>query len=109
MRGGECVGLRCFETRAKAGKGSMIMVASDANGTPLNVEVESASMYEGHIAEETVDRIKMKKHGARRKRPKRLVPKRVISDKGYDDNGLRKRPLHQNLWVGSVSGNFPSV
>ena len=66
------------------------MVASDANGIPLNTEVESASTYEGHVAEKTVNGIKTKKHGTRRKRPKRLVPKRVISDKGYDDDGLRK-------------------
>ena len=68
----------------------MIMVISDANGIPLNTEVESASAYEGHVAEKTIDGIKIKKHGTRRKRPKRLVPMRVISDKGYDDS-LRKR------------------
>ena len=31
------------------------MIASDANGTPLNVKVESASTYEGHVAEKTID------------------------------------------------------
>jgi hypothetical protein len=29
----------------------------DGNGTPLNVEVESAATYEGHVAEKTVDSI----------------------------------------------------
>ena len=69
----------------------MIMVISDANGTPLNTEVESASTYEGHVAEKTVDGIRVKKHTGRKTRTRRLVPKRVISDKGYDDDGLRKR------------------
>jgi len=67
------------------------MVASDANGVPLNTIVASASVYEGHLAEKTIDGIQAKKHGTRRKHPKRLVPERVVSDKGYDDDGLRKR------------------
>ncbi len=67
----------------------MIMVVVDGNGIPLNTEVESASTYEGHVAEKTVEGIQTKKHGTRRKRPKRLTPKRVISDKGYDDDPLR--------------------
>ena len=67
------------------------MVASDAKGVPLNTEVASASTYEGHLAEKTIDGIQVKNHGTRRKRPKRLVPKRVISDKGYDDDKLRGR------------------
>jgi transposase len=65
----------------------MLMVVVDGNGIPLNVEVESAARYEGHVAEKTVVGIKKKKRG---QRAKRLVPKRVISDKGYDDDGLRK-------------------
>ena len=69
----------------------MIMVASDANGVPLNTEVASASTYEGHLAETTIDGIQVKKHGTRRKHPKRLIPERVISDKGYDDDKLRER------------------
>lgn len=69
----------------------MILVAVDENGTPLNAEVESAATYEGHVAEKTVDGIKIKKHGDRRRKPIRLVPVRVISDKGYDDDGLRTK------------------
>lgn len=69
----------------------MIMSAVDGNGTPLNAEVESASTYEGHVAEKTVDGIKIKKHGDRRRKPIRLVPERVVSDKGYDDDGLREK------------------
>ena len=66
------------------------MAVVDRNGIPLNVEVESAATHEGHVAEKTVDGIKIKKQGMRMKQAKRLVPKRVISDKGYDDDGLRK-------------------
>ena len=69
----------------------MIMVVADANGIPLNTEVDSASTYEGHLAEKTVDHIKVKKHGGRKKLATRLVPERVVSDKGYDDDGLRER------------------
>jgi len=68
----------------------MLMAVVDGNGIPLNVEIESAATYEGHVAEKTVDGIKIKKHGKRVKQAKRLVPERVISDKGYDDDGLRK-------------------
>jgi len=69
----------------------MIMSVVDGNGTPLNTEVESASTYEGHVAEKTVDGIKKKKHDKRRRKPTRLIPVRVITDKGYDDDGLRKK------------------
>lgn len=69
----------------------MIMAAVEGTGIPLNVEVESASTYEGHVAEKTVDGIKIRKHGTRRRKPISLVPTRVISDKGYDDDGLRAR------------------
>jgi len=69
----------------------MIMSVVDGNGTPLNAEVESASTYEGHVAEKTVDGIKTKKHDKRRRKAARLVPVRVISDKGFDDDGLRKK------------------
>ena len=69
----------------------MIMSVVDGNGIPLNTEVESASTYEGHVAEKTVDGIKKRKHGKRRRKAIRLVPVRVISDKGYDDDGLRKK------------------
>ena len=68
-----------------------MMVVADGNGVPLNTEIESASTYEGHVAEKTVEGIQVKKHGTRRKRPKRLIPKRVISDQGYDDDPLRER------------------
>ena len=66
-------------------------MAVDGNGVPLNTQVESASTDEGHVAEKTVEGIQVKKHGTRQKRPKRLIPKRVISDKGYDDDPLRAR------------------
>ena len=69
----------------------MIMVAIDEEGVPLNVVVDSASVYEGHLAEETVNNIFVKKHDRRRKHPILRKPKRVIADKGYDDDGLRNR------------------
>jgi len=77
--------------KTKAGKGSVIMSAVDGNGIPLNAEAESASAYEGYVAEKTVDGIKKRKHSKRRRKAIQLVPVRVISDKGYDDDGLRER------------------
>jgi len=71
----------------------MMMVVTDGCGVPLNQEVESASTYEGHLAEQTVDGIKIKKHRthrtSRRTHRRRLKPRRVIADKGYDDDRLR--------------------
>ncbi len=48
--------------KTKVGKGSMIMVAIDERGVPLNTVVEDASIYEGHLAEQTVDGIATAKH-----------------------------------------------
>jgi len=76
--------------KTKAGKGSMIMSVVDGNGTPLNTEVESTSTYKGHVAEKTVDGIKIKKQDKHHRKATRLVPVRVISDKDYDDDGLRE-------------------
>jgi len=69
----------------------MIMSVVDGNGIPLNAEVESASTDEGHVAEKTIDGIAKRRHTKRRRKAIRLVPARVISDKGYDDDGLRER------------------
>jgi len=64
--------------------------SSVRNGTPLNTEVESTSTDEGHVAEKTVDGIKIKKQDKHHRKATRLVPVRVISDKDYDDDGLRE-------------------
>ncbi len=69
----------------------MLMVIVNEKGIPLNVEVESAATYEGHVAEKTVEGIEVRKHIDRRNKAKQLVPKRVISDKGYDDDKLRAK------------------
>ena len=63
----------------------------DEHGTPLNDVVASASVHEGHLAEATVGGTVATKHRRGKKRVKKLVPKRVIADKGYDDDGLRAR------------------
>ena len=80
---GECVG------NTRAGKGTLLMIAVDEHGTPLNDVVAAASVHEGHLAEATVRGIVAHRRG--KKRGKQLVPKRVIADKGYDDDGLRAR------------------
>ena len=73
------------------------MVAINEDGIPLNVVVESASAYEGHLAEKTINNIGVKKHDRRRKHPILKKPKRVIADKGYDDDGLRGRFLERGI------------
>jgi transposase len=75
----------------------MLMVIVNEKGIPLNVEVESAATYEGHVAEKTVDGIEVRKHGSRRKKAKKLIPKRVISDKGYDDDKLRTNMMAKGI------------
>ena len=67
------------------------MSPTEDSRIPLNAEVESASTYEGHVAEKTIDGIAERKHTKRQRKAIRLVPVRVISDKGYDEDGLRER------------------
>ncbi len=45
----------------------MLLVIVNEKGIPLPVEVESASTYEGHVAEKTIDGIEVQKHESRRK------------------------------------------
>lgn len=67
------------------------MVAIDERGVPLNTVIEDASVYEGRLAEQTVDGIATAKRRKGEMRTKKKVPKRVIADKGYDDDGLRTK------------------
>lgn len=65
------------------------MMVTDAEGTPLAAHIESASPAEVKLIETTLGKIAVTtvgKAGRPRKRPDRL-----IADKAYDSNGLRKR------------------
>jgi transposase len=64
------------------------MVVVDGAGTPLGAHLDSASPSEVKLLETTLDTIAVsRKH--RPGRP-RKHPKRLIADKGYDSNKLRK-------------------
>jgi hypothetical protein len=64
------------------------MVVVDGQGIPLGSTLASASPSEFKLAEETLETVKVPRNG--RGRPKKR-PLRLIADKGYDSDPLRKR------------------
>ena len=64
------------------------MVVADGQGVPLGDYLHSASPAEVQLAEKTLASIRVRRrHQAGRPRQK---PARVIMDRGYDSDGLRK-------------------
>jgi transposase len=63
------------------------MVVVDGQGIPLGSHTDSASPAEVRLAEKTIEQIKVPKKGPGRPRTR---PKRVIGDKAYDSDPLRK-------------------
>jgi transposase len=73
----------------KRGKGTKWMVVVDGAGVPLGDHLHSASPAEVRLAETTLAAIRVgRRHRAGRPRQK---PVRVIADKAYDSDPLRKR------------------
>jgi transposase len=64
------------------------MVVVDGKGIPIGGTLASASPAEVRLAEETLDTVKVPRKG--RGRPKKR-PARLIGDKAYDSDPLRKR------------------
>ena len=64
------------------------MVVVDGQGIPLGSTLASASPAEVKLAEETLEAVKVPRSG--KGRPKKR-PARLIGDKGYDSDPLRKR------------------
>jgi len=64
------------------------MVVVDGQGIPLGSILASASPAEVKLAEETLEAVKVPR--AARGRPKKR-PTRLIADKAYDSDPLRKR------------------
>ena len=64
------------------------MVVVDGQGIPLGSILASASPAEVKLAEKTLEAVKVPRKG--RGRPKKR-PRRLIGDKGYDSDPLRKR------------------
>jgi len=75
--------------KTKRGKGTKWMVVVDGRGLPLGNSLHSASPSEMRLAEQTLASIRVsRRHQAGRPRQK---PLRVIADKGYDCDALRRR------------------
>jgi transposase len=64
------------------------MVLVDGRGTPLGVHLDAASPAEVKLAETTLETVKVGRLGPGRPRSR---PERVIADKAYDSDPLRKR------------------
>jgi transposase len=79
----------CGVGKTKRGKGTKWMVVVDGRGLPLGNYLHSASPAEVKLAETTLATI----HVGRRHHPGRpkQKPLRVIADKAYDSDPLRKR------------------
>jgi transposase len=79
----------CGVGKTKRGKGTKWMVVVDGRGLPLGNYLHSASPAEVTLAETTLAAIRVgRSHRAGRPRQK---PVRVIADKAYDSDPLRKR------------------
>jgi transposase len=79
----------CGVGKTKRGKGTKWMVVVDGRGVPLGNYLHSASPAEVKLAETTLATIRVgRSHHPGRPRQK---PLRVIADKAYDSDPLRKR------------------
>ena len=79
---GDCVG------KTKRGKGTKWMVLVDGAGLPLGALLSSASPAEVKLAEQTLAEVKVPRRAVGRPKSK---PARVVADKAYDSNALRRR------------------
>jgi len=71
------------------GKGTKWMVVVDGQGVPLGDYLHSASPADVRLVEKTLVSIRVKRrHRSGRPRQK---PQRMIMDRGYDSDGLRKQ------------------
>src|ERR1017187_10198756 len=85
LRTGEKGGLAVGKTNR--GKGTKWMVLVDGQGLPLGVRLESASPAEVTLAEATLAEVRVPRSQGR----PRQKPERVIADRGYDSDPLRRR------------------
>ena len=74
--------------KTKRGKGTKLMVLADGAGTPLGEGVEKAPSSEVTLLEPTLDTVWVKRRRGRRRRPHK--PQRLIADRGYDSNAVRR-------------------
>lgn len=87
--GGPAVG------KTKRGKGTKWIVVVDGAGTPLGAHLESASPHEVTLLERTLATIAVPRaHTPGRPRQR---PDRLIADRAYDSNPLRKRLARRGI------------
>jgi len=82
-KGGDGIG------KTKRGKGTKWMVVVDGQGVPLGNHLGSASPAEVKLAETTLATIRVP--NPRRQGRPRQKPQRLIADKAYDSDALRRR------------------
>jgi transposase len=79
--------------KTKRGKGTKWMVLVDGQGLPLGVRLESASPAEVTLAEATLNEVRVPQPKGR----PRQKPARVIADRGYDSDPLRRRMKRRGI------------
>jgi hypothetical protein len=70
------------------------MVVVDGCGVPIGAYLDSASPSEMKLLEPTIDKIAVPRTGRGRPRKK---PKRIVADRGYDSDPLRKRLAERGI------------
>ena len=71
------------------------MIVTDGEGIPLATHLASASPAEVTLIEKTLENISVSKAGVAG--APRQKPERLIADKAYDSNGLRKRLAERGI------------
>ena len=80
--------------KTKRGKGTKWMVVGDGQGLPLGIHLESASPAEVKLLEQTLDKVSVPRCGPGRPRKN---PERIILDRAYDSDPLRKRLAQRGI------------
>ena len=81
QKGGACVG------KTKRGKGTKIMLITDANGLPVGAELASANRHEVKLAVPTLQTVWVPRRRGGRPRQR---PEELVADKAYDSNRFRQ-------------------
>jgi len=81
--------------KTKKGKGTKWMLLVDGQGTPLGAHLDSASPNEIKLLEKTIATVQVSR--AHRPGRPRTKPDRLILDRGYDSNGLRKQLVQRGI------------
>ena len=80
--------------KTKRGKGTKWMVLADGSGTPLGAYLDSASPSEVKLLDKTLETVSVRRLGPGRPRTR---PERLIADRGYDSDPLRKGLLERGI------------